>query len=227
MTAPRWVDRPYISYIVHFQFVPVCPVTGYAQNKQIVIDVPGGAVPRKLLTKIVPDAEMLHAKLHGKWYTRPFDFLWHDPALWYIGRRGTCKAIALGAFICCLPVPGHMVMAVLGALYWRINMPVAVAAVWINNPLTFGPIYYLGFVIGRFLLNPLHPTRDAHDPVNQAIHLPELAHIWRRVEELLLGSVVEGVIFAIVAYLLFDVAWRLSIRGRWKLRRLERAEKNT
>ena len=182
-------------------------------------------MPRKFLSKIVPDAEQLHARLHGKWYMRPFDFLWHDPALWYIGRRGTCRALALGAFICCLPVPGHMVMAVLGALYWRINMPVAVAAVWINNPLTFGPIYYLGYVLGRFLLNPFHPTREVREPLKQVLRAPELVHAWHMVEELLVGSVVEGLVFAVMAYVVFDVAWRLSIRGRWKLRQAERAER--
>ena len=184
-------------------------------------------MPRKFLTKIVPDAEQLHAKLHGKWYMRPFDFLWHDPALWYIGRRGTCRALALGAFICCLPIPGHMILAVLGAIYFRINMPVAVAAVWIANPLTYAPIWYLGYVIGRFLLNPFHPTREVRETSYQTIHLPELSHIWHRLEALLLGSVVEGVVFAIVAYVVFDVAWRLSISGRWKLRRLERQEEES
>jgi hypothetical protein len=181
-------------------------------------------VPRKFLSKVVPEPEQLHAMLHGKWYMRPFDFLWHDPALWHIGRRGTCRALALGAFICCLPIPGHMVLAVLGALYFRINMPVAVAAVWIANPFTYVPIWYLGYVIGRFLLNPLHPTHEARETPEQVIHVPELAHIWHRLELWLLGSVVEGVIFAIVAYLLFDLAWRLSIRGRWKLRNAERTE---
>ncbi|HSN18801.1 MAG TPA: DUF2062 domain-containing protein [Gammaproteobacteria bacterium] len=187
----------------------------------------GGAVPRKFLSKIVPDAEQLHAKLHGKWYMRPFDFLWHDPALWYIGRRGTCKAVALGAFLCCLPIPGHMVLAVLGALYWRINMPVAVAAVWINNPLTFGPIYYLGYILGRFLLNPFHPTREVHVPVDHSIRMPELARLWHSAEIWLVGCIAEGIIFAIVAYVVFDVAWRLSISGRWKLRKLERQEEKS
>jgi hypothetical protein len=38
--------------------------------------------------------------------------------------------------------------------------------------------------------------------------------------------VVEGVVFAIVAYVLFDLAWRLSISGRWKIRANERKERN-
>jgi hypothetical protein len=184
----------------------------------------GVAVPRKFLSKIVPEPEQLHAKLHGKWYMRPFDFLWHDPALWHIGRRGTCRALALGAFICCLPVPGHMVLAVLGALYWRINMPVAVAAVWINNPITFGPIYYVGYKLGRLLLNPLHPNQTARDPAEHVMRTPELTHAWHAIEATLLGCVVEGLVFAVVAYVVFDLAWRLSISGRWKLRADERSE---
>lgn len=204
--------------------MPGLPTAGYAQTAgRRPPECAGVAVPRKFLSKVVPEPEQLHAMLHGKWYMRPFDFLWHDPALWHIGRRGTCRALALGAFICCLPVPGHTVLAVLGALYFRINLPVALAAVWINNPITFGPIYYLGYILGRFLLNPFHPTRETRE-VNQAIHLPELAHIWHRVEELMLGSVVEGVVFAIVAYVVFDVAWRLSISGRWKLRQNQRRD---
>lgn len=180
-------------------------------------------MPRKFLNRFLPDQEKLHAKLHGKWYLKPFDFLWHDPALWHIGRRGTCRALALGAFIACMPVPGHMAFAVLGALYWRINLPVAVAAVWINNPLTFGPIYFVGYKLGRWLLDPFHLGGAAgHDSVTHVWHAPELTHTWHAIEAVLVGCVVEGLIFASVAYTVFDLAWRLSIRGRWRLRTLER-----
>lgn len=183
-------------------------------------------MPRKFLSKVVPAPEKLHAMLHGKWYMRPFDFLWHDPALWHIGRRGTCRALALGAFVCCLPIPGHTIFAVIGALYWRINMPVAVAAVWINNPFTIAPIWYGGYRIGHLLLNTLHLNPDSHEVVNHSMHAPELMRAWRMVEETFLGCVVEGAIFAIVAYVLFDLAWRLSIRGRWKLRANQRKARN-
>src|SRR5690242_14638182 len=105
-------------------------------------------MPRKFLTRYLPDHEKLHARLHGKWFMRPFDFLMHDPALWDISRRSTCRALALGAFISCLPMPGHSALSVIGALFFRANMPVAFAAVWINNPLTLGPIYYVAYKIG-------------------------------------------------------------------------------
>ncbi|HEX2666741.1 MAG TPA: DUF2062 domain-containing protein [Gammaproteobacteria bacterium] len=183
-------------------------------------------MPRKFLTKLLPNPEKLHAKLHGKWYLRPFDFLLHDPMLWHIGRRGTCRALALGVFIACLPIPGHMIMAVLGALYWRMNLPVAVAAVWVNNPLTFGPIYYIGYKLGAWLLNPFHPGLVVKEPVTRAWRVPELTHTWNAIKAFLLGCTVEGLVLALVAYIVFDLAWRLSIRGRWKLRKLEREGRN-
>ena len=182
-------------------------------------------MPRKFLNRFLPDQERLHAMLHGKWYMRPFDFLWHDPALWYISRRGTCRALALGAFIACLPVPGHMLLAVLGALYWRINMPVAVAAVWINNPLTFGPIYFVAYKLGKWLLDPFHLTASDNEVATKVWHTPELSHTWHAIKAVLLGCTVEGLVLAVVAYGVFDLAWRLSIHGRWKLRKMEREDR--
>lgn len=179
-------------------------------------------MPRKFLTKMLPDRETLHARLHGKWYLRPFDFLMHDPALWHIGRRGTCRALALGVFIACLPIPGHMIMAVLAALYFRINLPVAFAAVWIANPLTYGPLWYMGLKLGTWIMHPTHLDKLVMEPSAKEWRLPALNHVLPAFETFLVGCVVEGLILAVIAYIVFDLAWRLSIRGRWKLRRLER-----
>ncbi len=174
---------------------------------------------RKFLIKYLPDRETLHAKLHGKWYMRPFDVLLHDPALWHIGRRGSCQSLALGLFLCCLPLPGHSVLVVFAAIYWRVNLPVAFAAVWINNPLTFGPIYYFGYKLGSWLLQ--HRARHFPDKITLDWLVSEFKHIWA---PLWLGGIMEGLLFALIGYAALDLAWRLSIAGRWKLRQVERRE---
>ena len=182
-------------------------------------------MPRKFLTRYLPDQETLHAKFHGKWYMRPFDYLMHDPALWYISRRGTCRGLALGAFICCLPMPGHSALSVLGSLYLRANMPVAFAAVWINNPLTLGPIYYIAYKIGKHILDVLHLNEVPRGAIEHPWLTPELSKAWQILEPALLGGVIEGMVFAVAAYTAFDLAWRLSIRGRWRRRQKLRREK--
>ena len=176
---------------------------------------------RKFLIKYLPDRDMLHAKLQGKWYMRPFDLLLYDPAIWHISRRGTCQALALGVFICCLPVPGHVVLAVLGAIYWRVNLPVAFAAVWVNNPLTFGPVYYFGYKLGSWLLQ--HRARHFPDKITAEWLISEFKHIW---VPLWLGGIVEGLLFALIGYAALDLAWRLSITGRWKLRQAQRRDRD-
>lgn len=184
----------------------------------------GGIMPRKLLTKLLPDRQALRKKLGSKWYVRPFQALLHDPALWHIGRHSSCGALALALFICCLPIPGHMLLAVLGALYWRLNLPIAVAGVWVNNPFTLGPIYYGGYKIGALMLG----IRPHHFPDELTLSwlLTELYHIW---EPLWLGCVVLGVTLAVLGYILLALAWQLSIRSRWlrrqSLRRLQHTDK--
>ena len=180
-------------------------------------------MPRKFLNRYLPDQETIHRKLHGKWYMRPFDFLWHEPAMWHITRRGSCRAIALGAFIACVPIPGtHMILAVLGAIYFRINLPVALVAVWISNPLTYGPMLYMDFQLGTWAMHLSHLEKLVMEPATKQWHVAALSHAWPAFQAVLVGSVMEGLVFALVGYFAFDLAWRLSISGRWKLRQIER-----
>jgi uncharacterized protein (DUF2062 family) len=110
---------------------------------------------------------------------------------------------------------------VLGAIYWRINLPVALAAVWVNNPLTIGPIYYFGYKLGGWLLQ--RRTHHFPDEISVSWLVSEFRHIWL---PLWVGGVVEGLLFALIAYAVMDVAWRLSITGRWRIRQAERRERD-
>jgi uncharacterized protein len=179
-------------------------------------------MPRKFLNKLIPDREAIYQRLHRKWYMRPFNFLLHEQTLWHAGRHETCRALALGAFICCLPLPGHMLLALLGAFYLRANLPVALAAVWINNPVTFTPIYYVAYKVGSRLLLLPRVTHEAAGPIGKPWMPMELARAWHVLEPLMLGGMVEGLLFATIAYFALDMAWRLSIRSRWKTRQQER-----
>ena len=82
----------------------------------------------------------------------PFRHMLHDPRLWGAQRRWIVPAFALGLFVAFLPFPGHTLMAALLALALRVNIPVAAISTWVSNPATMGPMYYVAYQMGSWLL---------------------------------------------------------------------------
>jgi uncharacterized protein (DUF2062 family) len=157
-------------------------------------------------------------RFHGRWYLAPFDHLLHDPNLWGIRRRNVVPAFALGLFLLFMPVPGHMLIAALIALAFRINIPVAVLTTLISNPLTMGPIYYLAYRVGQRLLE-LPPQPFAFEFSLDWLTGSFLA-IW---QPLLLGAVLLGTLAAMLGYVALDLLWRASLADYLEARRRRRA----
>lgn len=170
----------------------------------------------------MPDRQKLRLKLGSKWYLRPFQELLYDPALWHINRRGTCGALAMSLFICCLPIPGHTPLAILGALYWRLNLPVAIVTVWFNNPFTMGAIYYISYELGATLLRVQSLPFPHHFSLNWLFG--EFSRIW---EPVWLGCIILGLLLSLIGYVTLRITWHVSIRRRWRRRKRERAAKKT
>ncbi len=145
-------------------------------------------------------------RVSKQWFMTPFRHLLHDHRLWAVRRRTVVPAFALGVFIAWLPFPGHMLAAALVSLALRINIPVAVATVWISNPITVGPMFYFAYRLGVVLLGA--PTRE----FSFAFSLDWVTHtfvtIW---QPMLLGCLILAVVSAVLSYLILDVFWRSSI----------------
>jgi len=61
--------------------------------------------------------------------------------------------IALGVFVAWTPTIGfQMVLVVLLATACRVNRRVGIPVVWISNPITAAPLYYLNYRLGHYLL---------------------------------------------------------------------------
>ncbi len=165
---------------------------------------------RKFIQKRLPDVR----KLRQQWYLRPFEAALRDPALWHINRRNTSRALAMGLFIGCIPLPGHTPLASVGAVYFRINLPVALAAVWVTNPVTIGPMFYFAYRLGAWLLViPSHRFPD-HFSFNWLFAV--FAAIWK---PLLLGFLIMGLTLAAIGYFSINLLWLISFRRRQARRR--------
>ena len=159
-------------------------------------------MPRRFFRKFAVKRE----HLHDKWWSGPIQHLLHDTRLWSIRRRTVVPAVALGLFIAYLPYPGHVLSVVLLAILLRVNIPVAVLAVLVNNPLTMGPMYYAGYEVGRILL------RQPSQPFEFELSFTWLADgIATIVPPLLLGCTLLGTILALIGYVTLDLLWRASI----------------
>ena len=139
---------------------------------------------------------------------RPFQALIHDPALWATHRKAVVPAVTLGIFIAFIPLPIHPLLAAGGAILMRVNLPVALVAVWINNPLTIAPIYYSGYVLGSFLLGQPSPeTTDWQILIVEGL--------WPMVT----GLLCMGSLLGLLAYFGLNAFWRWSILMRFRRRR--------
>ena len=136
----------------------------------------------------------------------PFQHLLHDQKLWGVRRKTVVPAVAWGVFVAFLPMPGHVIVAVLGSLLIRCNIPVAALTTFVSNPLTIGPIFYFSYLVGADLLG-IEAGPFAIE-LSIAWLGSTFASIW---QPLVLGSVLVGSICALIAYVMLDVFWRFSI----------------
>ncbi len=159
-------------------------------------------MPRRFFRKFA----FKRQELSERWFMTPFRHLLHDNRFWSIRRRAVAPAFAWGVFVAFLPIPGHMIIAALGGLVLHCNLPVAVLATFVVNPLTIGPIYYFTYRVGAALLS-IEPGPFSIE-LSIEWMTSTFASVW---EPLLLGSVLVGAIAALIGYVFLDVLWRYSV----------------
>lgn len=169
---------------------------------------------RKLLKRFAPDAETLrnHPSL------RLFQRWLHDPNLWHLNRYSVSTAVFIGFLIAFIPLPIHMAAAALLAIWWRANMPVAVGSVWISNPITIPPQFYLAYKIGARILN--QPQYQFAFELSLQWVRNQFALLW---QPLLLGCLICGLITGMLGWMAVRILWRLQVTARWRARQYRRA----
>jgi len=114
-------------------------------------------------------------------------------------------------------VPFQMVLAAGAALVARCNLPVAVAMVWVSNPVTVAPMFYAAHGFGAWILD--QPPGDFRIEVSLRWLLEGFGQVW---EPLLLGCFVLGLASALLGQVLIRLAWRAHTTASWRERRIRR-----
>ncbi|MGL4205999.1 MAG: DUF2062 domain-containing protein [Aeromonadaceae bacterium] len=167
-------------------------------------------MPKKLLQRWMPDPSQLqqhkHLRLLAPWLG--------NQRLWQLNRRSAAGAFAIGLFMAWIPLPGQMLLAAAAAILWGANLPIAVALVWLTNPLTMPPLFYLAYQCGARLLG-MPPVEFQADLSWQWLSSVMTTVGW----PFLLGSAVLAVISGLLGYMGIEGLWRISIQRKLKLRR--------
>ncbi len=127
-----------------------------------------------------------------------------DRELWHPCRDTVSSGLAIGLFISMLPIIGQMLLAAIAAVRFRANVPIAIAACWITNPVTQFPIWFSQELFGDFLRKKLHIPIH---PILEKIHIPVPELAGMEASNLNAGSFILG--FISMAFLLFLLAYPL------------------
>jgi uncharacterized protein len=167
---------------------------------------------KELIKRYMPD----HQRVREHRYLRFFGNLLHDPNLWHLNRRSVAGACAIGLFMAFVPVPFQMVLAAAVAIPLRVNLPIAVALVWVTNPLTMPAIFYSSYRVGTWVLGA-REMRFAFEPSIQWL-MTEMVAIWK---PFLLGCFILGTLSAVTGYLLVRLLWRWHVVRRLRDKRFK------
>ena len=127
---------------------------------------------------------------------------------WLWAQEGTpaerARGLAAGVFCGCYPFFGLQIVLSVGvASMVRGNHLLAAAGTLVSNPLTYLPLYWFNYLVGRQLLGP----GQAGDSLVELNRSNLWAQGWDFSQRILLGSTVVGFVVAIasgwVAYRLF------------------------
>lgn len=165
---------------------------------------------KKLLQRYMPNRE----KIGG---IKSLEFLGdklHRPNLWHLNRRSVSLAFAVGLWAMYTPpLPWQMVIAAALAIYFNANLPIAVALVWITNPVTWIPMYYFAYKVGALAIGQ---ESFQFDQFSQLFSIDKVLELG---SPLLLGCFILMNIGAILGYFGVQYFWRRAILHKLLLRK--------
>lgn len=164
---------------------------------------------KKFIRRFLPDPHFVRTHKSLKMFGK----LLHDPNLWHLNRRSAKGAFGIGLFFAFWPVPFQMFLSAAVAIPLRVNLPLSIATVWITNPLTMPPIFYVAYLVGSTVLG--------------AEMMPfafEVSWSWLSASiktigpAFLLGCAICSVVAGIIGYFGIDLVWRWSVIKAWEER---------
>lgn len=146
----------------------------------------------------------------------------HRPNLWHLNRRSVSRAVGIGLWAMYTPpLPWQQIIAAALAIYFEANLPLAVALVWITNPLTWAPLYYAAYWVGTLI--------TGHSPFgfSEFSEFFTIEKVWELGAPFLVGCFTLMNLGGVAGYFGIRYLWRRSAIHHWELRKVRRTGLNT
>lgn len=148
----------------------------------------------------------------------------NHPRLWGLNRRGIAMGLGLGIFFGLLIPVAQIPFAAVTAVIVRANLPAAVASTLVTNPVTFAPVYYGAYHLGRWVLGKQPATPEQIEAAlaerpeldDKASWKERLAASWKKLstvgKPLVVGLALVATTMGLLVYLVTGWVWTYRTR---------------
>jgi len=136
-----------------------------------------------------------------------------------VNRRMITRGVAVGLFWGFIPMPMQMLAVMATVPFIRFNVPIAISMVWLSNPFTMPPMYYMEYITGNFILG-----REGIDDI-------ELTMKWftENFDDILVplytGTAFYSIVVTSIIYLVINRLWVRSVHSEKKERKHRKRKK--
>jgi len=136
-----------------------------------------------------------------------------------VNRRMITRGVAVGLFWGFIPMPMQMLAVMATVPFIRFNVPIAISMVWLSNPFTMPPMYYMEYITGNFILG------------REGIEDIELTMSWftENFDDILVplytGTAFYSIVVTSIIYLVINRLWVRSVHSEKKERKHRKRKK--
>jgi len=136
-----------------------------------------------------------------------------------VNRRMITRGVWVGLFWGFIPMPMQMLAVMATTPFIRFNVPIAISMVWLSNPVTMPPMYYMEYLTGNFILGRegianIELTLDWFTTHMGDIFVP-----------LYVGTAFYSIVVSSIIYVVLNRLWIVSVKSEKHQREKERRER--
>jgi uncharacterized protein (DUF2062 family) len=105
-------------------------------------------MPRKTIRRFLPDIKGLLERPSLRWIRS----LPQDPNLLHLNRQSVSLAVFVGIFCAFIPLPIQSLLVIALCFWIGANLPLAMLIIWMSNPITIPPMFFLTYKLGSSIL---------------------------------------------------------------------------